>query len=147
MALKVLWAFAAQYNLEVEQMDAITAFIQGEISEEIYVEQPTGFESKNGPKVCRLKKALYGLKQSARLWQEKLSRVLQGLGYFPISADHCIYRNPETGIIIATYVDDFLIFGPRKDQINDLKAELHKALKVEDLGPCQQFLGVRIVRN
>ena len=67
MALKVLWAFAAQYNLEVEQMDAITAFIQGEISEEIYVEQPTGFESKNGPKVYRLKKALYRLKQSARL--------------------------------------------------------------------------------
>jgi hypothetical protein len=76
MALKVLWAFAAQYDLEVEQMDAIVAFTQGEVSEEIYVEQPTGFEAGSGPKVCRLKRALYGLKQSARLWQEKLSRAL-----------------------------------------------------------------------
>ena len=65
MALKVLWAFAAQYDLEVEQMDAIVAFTQGEVSEEIYVEQPTGFEAGGGPKVCRLKRALYGLKQSA----------------------------------------------------------------------------------
>jgi hypothetical protein len=68
MALKALWAFAAQYDLEVEQMDAIVAFTQGEVSEEIYVEQPTGFEAGGSPKVCRLKRALYGLKQSARLW-------------------------------------------------------------------------------
>jgi hypothetical protein len=147
MALKVLWAFAAQYDLEVEQMDAITAFIQGEVSEEIYVEQPTGFEAGGEPKVCRLKRALYGLKQSARLWQEKLSRVLQSLGYYPISADHCIYRNTETGIVIATYVDDFLIFGPRKDQIDMLKAKLHEVLKIEDLGPCEQFLGIRVIRD
>jgi len=53
----------------------------------------------------------------------------------------------ETGIIIATYVDDFLIFGPRKDQINNLKAKLYKALKIEDLGPCQQFLGIKVIRN
>jgi Reverse transcriptase (RNA-dependent DNA polymerase) len=149
MALKVLWAFAAQYDLEVEQMDAITAFTQGEVSEEIYVEQPTGFEAggHGGPKVCRLKRALYGLKQSARLWQEKLSRVLQSLGYTPTSADHCIYRNAETGIVVATYVDDFLIFGPRKDQIDELKAKLHEVLRVEDLGLCQQFLGVKVIRD
>jgi len=128
-------------------MDAITAFTQGEVLEEIYVEQPTGFEAGRGPKVCRLKRALYGLKQSARLWQEKLSRVLQSLGYTPTSADHCIYRNAETGIVIATYVDDFLIFRLRKDQIDELKAKLHRALRVEDLGPCQQFLGIKVIRD
>ena len=97
--------------------------------------------------MCCLKRALYRLKQSARLWQEKLSRVLQSLGYTPTSADHCIYRNAETGIVIATYVNDFLIFGPRKDQINKLKAELHRALKVEDLGPCQQFLSIKVIQD
>src|SRR5579871_854038 len=147
MALKVLWAFTAQYDLEVEQMDAITAFVQSEVSNEIFVEQPSGFEAEGGPKVCRLKRALYGLKRSARLWQEKLSRVLQSLGYFPVSADHCIYRNAKTGIIIATYVDDFLIFGPSKDQISELKSKLAETLKVEDLGPCQQFLGVKVIRD
>jgi hypothetical protein len=96
-------------------MDAIIAFTQGEVLEEIYVEQPTGFKADGGPKVCRLKRALYGLKQSARWWQEKLSRVLQSLGYTLTSTDHCVYRNAETGIVIATYVDDFLIFGLRKD--------------------------------
>ena len=128
-------------------MDAITAFTQGEVSEEIYIEQPTGFEAdgRGGPKVCRLKRALYGLKQSARLWQEKLSRVLRSLGYTPTSANHCIYRKAETGIVIATYVDDFLIFRPRKDQINELKVKLHRALRVEDLGPCQQFLGIKVI--
>jgi Reverse transcriptase (RNA-dependent DNA polymerase) len=65
--------------------------------------------------VCCLKRALYGLKQLAQLWQEKLSRVLQSLGYALTSANYCIYRNAETGIVVATYVNDFLIFGLRKD--------------------------------
>ena len=114
MSYKALFAIAAALDLEIEQMDVKTAFLYGLIDEEIYVEQP--HELHDGTeRVCRLNKALYGLKQSARLWQEKLSRALQSLGYTPTSADHCIYRNAETGIVIATYVNDFLIFGPRKD--------------------------------
>jgi hypothetical protein len=136
-----------QYDLEVEQMDAIIAFTQSEVDDEIYIEQPTGFKAEGGPKVCCLKRALYGLKQLARLWQEKLSKILQSLGYVLISADHCIYRNVKTGIIIATYVDDFLIFGPRRDQIDELKAKLHEVLRVEDLGPCQRFLGIEVIRD
>ena len=56
-------------------MDAIVAFMQGKVSEEIYVEQLTSFEAGGGPKVCYLKRALYRLKQLAQLWQEKLSRA------------------------------------------------------------------------
>ena len=148
---KAILAIAALYDLEIEQMDVVTAFLNGECEEELYVEPPPGLELPDGYKksefACRLLKALYGLKQAPRLWQKKLASVLQDLGYKPILADHCIFRNKNTGIIICTYVDDFLLVGRKGTDLDQIKQDLAKRFEMKDLGPCEYFLGIRIVRD
>jgi hypothetical protein len=79
MSYKALFAIAAAYDLEIEQMDVTTAFLYGDIDTEVYVEQPHGYEDGTG-RACLLKKALYGLKQSPRIWYQTLSSFLRGLG-------------------------------------------------------------------
>src|SRR5882757_8956825 len=98
-------------------MDVKSAFLHGDIDEEVYVELPEGWELfpdifELGETVLLLQKALYGLKQSPRLWQLTLKAALKRLGYLPLFADQCVYRNASTGLIIITYVDDFLLIGP-----------------------------------
>ena len=69
-SLRMLLAIAAVEDLEIHQMDVITAFLVGEIDEEIYMDQPEGFQQKD--LVCRLRKSLYGLKQASRIWNQKI---------------------------------------------------------------------------
>jgi hypothetical protein len=97
--------------------------------------------------VCLLNKALYGLKQSANLWQKEVVGVLTKLGFYPLNADECVFRNPKTRILITTYVDNFLLFGKDPKVIKLVKKELSGLLNVEDMGPVHQFCGTRIIRN
>ena len=99
MSYKALFAIAAALDLEIHQMDVKTAFLYGDIDEEIYVEQP--HELGDGTdRVCKLNKALYGLKQSPRIWYNTLATFLKQLGFSPLAADlgvflqrQCLYRN------------------------------------------------------
>ena len=79
-ALCILLAIAAAEDLEIHQMDVVTAFLIPEPEEEIYMEQPEGFDMKEGL-VCKLQKVLYGLKQSARIWNTCLRRHLKSLSF------------------------------------------------------------------
>jgi hypothetical protein len=140
-------------NWEVDQMDVKSAFLHGDIDEEVYVELPECWELfldilglEPGEHILHLLKALYGLKQSPRLWQLTLKAVLKRLGYIPLFADQSVYRNAKTGLII-TYVDDFLLIGPQGEDLRMLKLQLSEAFDMKDLGPCQFFLGVRITRD
>jgi hypothetical protein len=145
---KIVLALAAIYNLEIEQMDAITAFLHSETDATIYVELPDGYHG-NGNYVGLLLRALYGLKQSPRLWQEKLRSELGKLGYKPLQSDHCLYTTDQGigGITIITHVDDFLLIGPCINAINKLKLALAKVFSMKDLGPCNTFLGLRLIRD
>ncbi len=148
MTIKALFALAAQYDLEIDQMDVITAFLNRDINREVYVRHPTGFKDGMPPNTCcKLRKSLYGLKQSPRLQQEKLRTELEPIGYSPLQADHCLYRNPKNEIIIYTYVDDFLIFRKDKAEVDALKKQLSQTFKMEDSGECEYFTGVRISRD
>ncbi len=145
---KILLALAAMLDLEIEQMDAITAFLHGETKDVIYVELPDGYQGDDDH-VGLLLRALYGLKQSPRLWQEKLRSELGKLGYKPLQADQCIYTADAGigGIVVVTYVDDFLLIGPDIKAINKLKLELSRVFSMKDLGPCTTFLGLRLIRD
>ena len=97
-------------------MDVKSAFLYGDIDEEVCVNLLDGWELfpdifKLGETPLLLQKALYGLKQSPRLWQLILKAAHKWLGYLPLVADQCIYRCGNTGLIIVTYVDDFLLIG------------------------------------
>jgi hypothetical protein len=152
-SVRLIMAIAAQYNLIVHQLDFVTAYLNGDIDEEIYMELPEGINEigeevvfKN--KVCLLKKALYGLKQSGRQWYKKLDENLQKLNLRPLSTDKCIYMrktrrgNEENMVLIAVYVDDIIIASNSMEEINNLKENLAKIFQMKDMGQIKYCLGI-----
>ena len=147
-SIRLLLAKAAKYNLIVHQMDAVTAFLQGELSEQIYMRQPDGLNDGTG-RVCRLKRALYGLKQSSRVWNDKLNDVLVNeMKYNRSAVDRCVYykHSNQNTIILAVYVDDVMIFASNATMCTKLKSELQRHFKMKDLGEAKSLLGMNITR-
>ena len=144
MSYKALFAIAAAHNWEIEQMDVKTAFLYGNVEEEIFVNQPEGFEDGTD-KVCRLNKALYGLKQSPRVWYQTLSDFLQELGFKPLHADASVFVRDS--LFVAVYVDDLLLFGPDIIEIDIIKTLLNSRFSMTDLGPVAHYLGMKVTRD
>ena len=93
-------------------MDVKTAFFNGELDEEIYMQQPVGFITKDQErKVCKLLKSIYGLKQSSRQWYLKFHRAITSYGFTMIDEDHCVYikQFEDNFVILSLYVDDILL--------------------------------------
>ena len=128
-----------------------TAFLHGDLNEEIYMSQPEGFEVKGKEHmVCKLKKSLYGLKQAPRQWYKKFDSFMVSHEYKRTDANHCVYFRKFTDgnfIILLLYVDDMLIAGNDSKLIGKLKERLFKSFDMKDLGPAKQMLGMRITRD
>ena len=127
-------------------MDVVTAFLNGELDEEIFMEVPAGFRDPNRPNlVCRLLKALYGLKQAPRQWYAKIHRFLTNVLNFISSSAYepCLYvfYDGHLLLIIILYVDDLLIAGNSRKEISRVKGELMKVFKMKDLVDVKEFLG------
>jgi ATP-binding cassette subfamily B (MDR/TAP) protein 1 len=124
-SIRVVLGLAASLNLEVEQLDVKTAFLHGDLDEEIYMEQPERFEAKGKEQlVCKLKKSLYGLKQAPRQWYKKFDSFMVDHGYARTTSDHCVFmkRFPNGNfIILLLYVDDMLIVDHDAKKIQILK--------------------------
>jgi len=144
MSYKALFAIAAALDLEIEQMDVKTAFLYGCVQEDIFVEQPHGLNDNSG-RVCKLNKALYGLKQSPRVWYKTLSTFLGEAGFTPLDADHSVFVKNST--YIAAYVDDLLLVGPDKADIQRVKDQLSQRFSMTDLGPMTYYLGMTVTRD
>ena len=147
MSFKLLFAIMAHFDLDCEQMDVVTAFLNALLKEKVFVEQPEGYEQGSGM-VCRLLRALYGLKQSPREWYITLRDFLVSKGFRRTESDHSVFVNEKTGLIVSVYVDDIQILGPKGSKhILILKKELSRKFAMTDLGPCSYYLGMEIVRN
>jgi hypothetical protein len=109
----------------VHHMDVRSAFLNGDLKEEVYVHQPAGFvDDENPDKVLKLRKALYGLRQAPRAWNAKLDSSLVSLGFKRCRLDHALYRR-ESGnsyLLVGVYVDDLIITGATGDAISQFKA-------------------------
>lgn len=146
-SLRLILACAVEYNLIVHQMDVTTAYLNGTLSEDVYMVQPEMFECNINPnKVCKLKKSLYGLKQAGREWNLKLDKVLKDIGFKPCNADSCVYTmKSENKInIIAVYVDDILLAFSSEKMLDSVKNNISKQFEVIDKGPIDYFLGMQI---
>lgn len=141
--IRFLIALSVKNKLKIDQMDAITAFLQGELDEEIYIEQPEEFK-KNSNQVCRLNKAMYGLKQAGRQWNLKLDAALMSYGLTKSQMDPCVYYNDNGTLFLAIYVDDILIFWQNENVLNELKKQLSQSFKMKDMGKAQGCIGMRI---
>lgn len=150
-SIRVVLGLAASLDLEVEQMDVKTAFLHGDLEEEIYMEQPEGYVKEGKENlVCRLKKSLYGLKQAPRQWYMKFKSVMGEHGYAETDSDQCVFVKvfgEDDFIILLLYVDDMLIVGRNMDRIKELKEQLGMSFAMKDMGPAKQILGMRIVRD
>jgi hypothetical protein len=148
--IRVLLSLAASYGLLVHQMDVKTAFLNGELDEEIYMDQPDGFIIKGQEsKVCKLLKSLYGLKQAPKQWHEKFDKTLTSAGFAVNDADRCVYYRygGGEGVILCLYVDDILIFGTNIDVINEVKSFLSKSFDMKDLGEADVILNIKLVKD
>uniref|UniRef100_A0A2N9EBZ3 Reverse transcriptase Ty1/copia-type domain-containing protein n=1 Tax=Fagus sylvatica TaxID=28930 RepID=A0A2N9EBZ3_FAGSY len=149
-SIRMLIAIAVLYNLEIHQMDIKTAFLNGELDEEIYMEQPEGFiVPGKEKKVCRLVKSLYGLKQAPKQWHEKFDNAMMSNGFRINECDKCVYvKNTTSGyVIVCLYVDDMLIMSSNNGIIKATKRMLNSKFDMKDLGVADVILGIKITRT
>ena len=165
-SIRALCAEVAKEDLELEQMDVKTAFLDGDIDEDIYIEIPEGVEITKDDiahlnlgddvdihsldLVCKLEKSMYGTKQAPRCWNKKINSVLGGeLGFTRSDGDPCLYvKHTDEGVImIALYVDDLLIAAKTKSQTSWVKKMLNDRFDMKDLGAAKVCLGLEITRD
>jgi hypothetical protein len=147
----MLIALATKCNWELHQLDVKSAFLNGDLKEEIYLVQPEGFV-KQGQEhlVCRLKKALYGLKQAPRSWYEKVDSFFVEHGFHRSLNDpnlYTKYNNQGQIILISLYVDDMIITGNADDLIRGIKRLMAQVFEMKDLGSLHYCLGLEVFRD
>ena len=148
-SIRCLLAIAARKGYLLSQMDVCTAFLNGELDEEIYMKQPPSGCGKSDGRVCRLRRGIYGLKQSPRQWNKHIHGFLQSIGYVNSVADPCVYRLADSRgeVLVAVYVDDLAIAASSAELDSELKRHLHKQYKMTDLGDLEWILGMRVMRT
>ena len=144
--IRVVLAVATHHGWPVAQMDVKSAFLNGILEEEVYVQKPQGFEIKGKEKlVCKLKKSLYGLKQAPRLWYQKFDAFMKSQQFKRSDIDHCLYTKKDMNgdlLYLILYVDDMLIAAKSCKDINALKIKLHQTFDMKDLGDANHILGM-----
>lgn len=149
-SVRMLLSIAASKKMRVKHIDIATAFLHGQISEEIYMKQPKGFvKPHEAHLVCKLQKGLYGLKQAARAWNQKLHKMLTQLGYKQGDADKCLYSKSNNGQFsyILAFVDDLIIATASEKDYTQIVKHLSKEVEVKELGDVQYYLGIQVERE
>jgi hypothetical protein len=147
--LRVLLSVVVAEDLELHQLDVKTAFLNGELEEEIYMRQPLGYEEGGPNMVCHLRRALYGLRQAPRAWHTRLKKELETAGFVESEADPGLYtlRHKHDNVYVLVYVDDFLIAGRDVGSMESVKKALMSAFDVKDLGDAKYFVGIELIRD
>jgi hypothetical protein len=149
-----LWALLAVVvarHLALHQLDVKTAFLNGELDELVYMDQPPGYQQGGQDTVCLLRRSLYGLKQALRRWHQRLTQQLESQGFRPGAADPSLFiRRPTSSaskpVYLLVWVDDMLLAGQPAD-VEAVKVGLAAAFDVHDLGEARHFLGMQVVRD
>jgi len=133
------------------QLDVKSAFLNGVLKEEVYVEQPEGFEVKNtGHKVYKLKKALYGLKQAPRAWYSEIDAYLSMCKFKRSTSEVTLYTRSDLEgnlIIVSIYVDDIVYTGSSERLLSEFKREMMQRYEMSDIGLLHHFLGMGILQT
>jgi len=145
-SVRVLLTLAAQEGWRVHHMDVKSAFLNGDLKEEVFEQQPPGctVAGEEG-KVYRLHKALYGLRQAPRAWNAKVDNTLKALGFQQSAHDAAMYErgSGRTVLLVGVYVDDLIITGAAEDEVEAFKAQM-KIFDMSDLGALSFYLGVEV---
>ncbi|GJT21886.1 zinc finger BED domain-containing protein RICESLEEPER 2 [Tanacetum coccineum] len=149
-AIRIFIANAASKNMTVYQMDVKTAFLNGELKEEVYVHQPEGFVDPERPHhVYRLKKALYGLKQAPRAWYDTLSKFLLAQGFSKGVVDPTLFirKTGKHTLHVQIYVDDIIFSSTDPKDCDRFSNEMSSKFQMSMMGQISFFLGLQISQN
>jgi hypothetical protein len=149
-SFRIIMALVAYYDLELHQMDVKTAFLNGDLEENVYMAQPKGFVVKGKENMgCRLKKSIYGLKQASRQWYLKFDNTIRKFGFKENVEDNCIYAKLKNGkyIFLVLYVDDILLASNDVSLLQETKKFLSSHFDMKDLGEASFVLGIEIHRD
>jgi histone deacetylase 1/2 len=143
VTIRIILTLALTFHWTVQQIDINNAFLNGLLQEEVYMTQPSGFESSDKTLVCKLHKALYGLKQAPRAWYERLTHTLLQMGFVKSKCDPSLLVHHQNGACtyVLVYVDDILITGSTPHLIKDLIGKLNIKFALKQLGEVDYFLG------
>ena len=145
--IRMLLAFACFKDFVLNQMDVKNGFLNGFINEEVYVEQPPGFQSFNFPNyVLKLKKALYGLKQAPRAWYERLSKFILKKGFKMEKIDTTLFLKTKENdmLLVQIYVDDIIFCATNVSLCEEFSKCMHSEFELSMMGELNFFLGLRI---
>ena len=145
--IRVVFTIALSRNWAIKQLDVNNAFLNGDLQEEVFMQQPQGFIDEQNPNlVCRLDKALYGLKQAPRAWFEKLHQALLSFGFVSAKSDQSLFLRftPSHITYVLVYVDDILVIGSDTIAITSLIAQLNLEFSLKDLEEVHYFLGIQV---
>lgn len=146
---RLLLALTVNHGLKLRQADVISAYLNGNIDTEIYMDQPDGFRSASHPNhFCMLQKGLYGLKQAGHIWNNTLNEFLtKTLKFTRCKSDPCFYfisTDPGTFVLLTIHVDDMLFAHNNDALMQDIMEKLHSNFGITDLGKPQKVLGIRV---
>ncbi|GJV13650.1 retrotransposon protein, putative, ty1-copia subclass [Tanacetum coccineum] len=149
-AIRILIAIAAFYDYEIWQMDVKTAFLNGYLNEEVYMEQPEGFVSQKFPnRVCKLKRSIYGLKQASRQYNKRFDDEIKKFEFNQNPDEPCVYVKASGSYVtfLVLYVDDILIIGNNIPMLQDVKSYLGRCFAMKDLGEAAYIFGIKIYQD
>jgi hypothetical protein len=147
-SFRIIMALVAHFDLELHQMDVKTAFLNGDLEEEVYMKQPEGFDD-NTQKACKLNKSIYGLKQASRQWYIKFHKVITSFGFIENFVDQCIYLKVSGSkvIFLVLYVDDILLASNDLGFLHEIKQFIFQNFEMKDLGEASYVIGIEIHRD
>jgi len=150
-AVRILLTIAAKNDLEIRHLDVKTAYLYGDLDEEIFMELPPWYKdvNPNGEFIYKLNRGLYGLKQAGRQWNKKLDESLRKAGFVKSLQEPCIYHKGvgDDIIALAVFVDDIIVVGPSNEHIEAVKDFLKLFFEINDEGELNWYIGIKIVRD
>ncbi|KAH9705859.1 hypothetical protein KPL70_012033 [Citrus sinensis] len=149
-SIRILLSIAAMLDYEIWQMDVKTAFLNGHLEENIYMQQPDGFIQKGQEHmVCKLQKSIYGLKQASRSWNIRFDQAIKSFGFIQNIDEPCVYKKIQEKSVafLILYVDDILLIGNDIGVLTTIKSWLAKQFDMKDLGEASYILGIKLLRD
>lgn len=143
--IRLVFAFAAKFNMNISQFDVKTAFLYGDLEETLFMEFPEGYDNPE-KKVCKLIKNLYGLKQAPRNWNRKFHDLMEQFKLKRSNFDRCLYFNDNCSLILAIYVDDGLLLSNDTHLQKQFMAHLKSNFETKFI-PCSSYLGFQIEKQ
>ena len=149
-SIRILLAIAAYHDYEIWQMDVKTAFLNGNLLEDVYMTQPEGFvDPKNPNKVCKLQRSIYGLKQASQSWNLQFDEAVKEFGFIKNEDEPCVYKKASGSVMVflVLYAEDILLIGNDIPTLQKVKQWLGKCFSMKDLVEAEKILGIRIYRD